>query len=53
MLLEDAAWLVGHGNVEAAEPLAAEAREIFEPLRAKPYLERLDRLPVAATAPTG
>ena len=26
MLLEDAAWLVGHGNVEAAEPLAAEAR---------------------------
>jgi hypothetical protein len=50
VLLEHAEWLAGEGRLDEAEPLAAEAREIFERLRAKPYLERLDRLPVAATA---
>ena len=53
MLLEHAEWLAGEGRIEEAEPLAAEAREIFERLRATPYLERLDRLPVPATAPAG
>ncbi len=50
VLLEHAEWLVAEGKVEDAEPLAAEAREIFERLRATPYLERLDRLPAAAMA---
>ena len=53
VLLDHAEWLAGEGRVEEAAPLAAEAREIFERLRATPYLERLDRLPVAATAPAG
>jgi hypothetical protein len=51
--LEHAEWLAGESRINEAQPLAAEAREIFERLRAKPYLERLDRLPVAATAPAG
>ena len=46
--LDHAEWLAGEGRLDEAEPLAAEAREIFERLRAKPYLERLDRLPVGA-----
>ena len=45
--------VTGEGRVEEAAPLAAEAREIFKRLRAAPYLERLDRLPVPATAPAG
>jgi hypothetical protein len=53
VVLEHSEWLVGAGQTEEAEPLAAEAREIFERLRATPYLERLDRLPVEATAPAG
>jgi hypothetical protein len=35
-------------RIEEAEPLAAEAREIFERLRATPYVERVDRLPTGA-----
>ena len=42
--LEHAEWLVEQGRVDEAQPLAAEARENFERLRAKPYLERLERL---------
>ena len=53
VLLEHAEWLASEGRGADAEPLAAEAREIFERLRAKPYIERLDRLPVAATTPAG
>jgi hypothetical protein len=45
VLLEHAEWLAGEGRLEEAEPLAAEARAIFERLRARPYLERLDGLP--------
>jgi hypothetical protein len=48
-LLEHAEWLAGDGRGQEADPLAAEAREIFERLRATPYIERLDRLPVGAT----
>lgn len=46
--LEHAEWLAGEGRLAETEPLVAEAREAFEPLRAAPYLERLDRLPAAA-----
>ena len=46
-----ASRLAGEGRLEEAEPLAAEAREIFERLRATPYLERLDRLTTPHPAP--
>jgi hypothetical protein len=52
VLLEHAEWLGGEGRFEEAEPLAVEAREIFERLRATPYIERLDRLPKAALVET-
>jgi hypothetical protein len=45
VLLEHAEWLTSEGRVEEAELVAAEARDIFERLRATPYLERLERLP--------
>ncbi len=50
VLLEHAEWLAGEGRLEEAEPHATEAREIFERLRAAPYVERLDRLPTGAAA---
>ena len=34
VLLEHAEWLAGEGRIDEAAPLAAEAREIFERLRA-------------------
>ena len=40
-LLEHGEWLVGTGRAGNAEPLLTEAREIFERLEAKPWLERL------------
>jgi class 3 adenylate cyclase/tetratricopeptide (TPR) repeat protein len=43
-LLEQAEWLAGRGREAEAAPLAAEAREIFERLRATPMLERLAAL---------
>jgi class 3 adenylate cyclase/tetratricopeptide (TPR) repeat protein len=42
-LLEHGEWLVAHGKDEEAHPLVAEAREIFERLRARPWLDRLER----------
>lgn len=42
-LLEHGKWLAGQGRSDEAEPLFAEAREIFERLEAKPWLERLDQ----------
>jgi class 3 adenylate cyclase/tetratricopeptide (TPR) repeat protein len=44
VLLEHAEWLAAEGRAEEAEPLVAEAHEIFERLRAAPYLERLEML---------
>jgi hypothetical protein len=41
-LTEHGEWLVSAGRVEAAEPLLAEAREIFERLEAKPWLTRVE-----------
>ena len=42
-LLEHGEWLVAQGRAEEAESLLAEAREIFERLEARPWLERLER----------
>ena len=53
VLLVHAEWLAAEGRLDEAAPLASEAREVFERLRATPYVERLDRLPVAATTPAG
>jgi class 3 adenylate cyclase/tetratricopeptide (TPR) repeat protein len=41
-LLEHGEWLVEQGATADAEPLLAEAREIFEGLEATPWLERAD-----------
>ena len=38
--LEHAESLIGEGRADEAEPLLAEAREIFERLKATPWLER-------------
>ena len=38
--LEHAEWLITQGRAEDAEPLLAEARQIFERLEATPWLER-------------
>ena len=43
-LLEHAEWLAGRGQPSHAEPLLAEAREIFERLGVRPWLDRLDRI---------
>ena len=52
---ERAEWLVMQGRAEEATPLAAEAREILERLRATPWIERADaleaRLPERAATP--
>jgi predicted ATPase/class 3 adenylate cyclase len=42
--LEHAEWLTAEGRVEEAAAPAAEAREIFERLRATPWIERLERI---------
>jgi class 3 adenylate cyclase/tetratricopeptide (TPR) repeat protein len=48
--LEFGAWLTTQGQAIAAEPLLTEAREIFEGLGARPWLDRLER---SATGPVG
>ena len=40
--LEHSEWLVGQGRAEEAEPLLSEARETFERLEARPWLERVE-----------
>jgi tetratricopeptide (TPR) repeat protein len=56
--LEHGEWLVGQARTDEAEPLLAEAREIFERLAARPWVERVTqasrdgRKPEAATAPS-
>ena len=50
-LLEYGEWLATVARAAEAEPLLAEAREIFERLGATPWLERADRVrPEAAVA---
>jgi predicted ATPase len=50
-VLERAEWLVGQGRSADAEPLLAEAREIFERLEAKPWLERASQAAGAGRKP--
>jgi hypothetical protein len=40
-LLEHGEWLAERGHDDDAEPLLAEARAIFERLKARPWLERV------------
>jgi class 3 adenylate cyclase/tetratricopeptide (TPR) repeat protein len=47
-LTEHGEWLVGAGRAAEAEPLLAEAREIFERLGAKPWLERIEVIGTSA-----
>jgi ATP/maltotriose-dependent transcriptional regulator MalT len=42
--LEQSEWLVAQGRGHEAEAMLAEAREIFERLDARPWLERLTRI---------
>jgi class 3 adenylate cyclase/tetratricopeptide (TPR) repeat protein len=49
--LEHAEWLASCGRAGEAAPLLDEAREIFERLRAAPWLERLDRAESATAEP--
>jgi class 3 adenylate cyclase/predicted ATPase len=51
--LEHAEWLVGESRAEEAEPLLTEAREIFERLEARPWLERAHRATPAAQVAAG
>jgi hypothetical protein len=43
-LLEYAEWLTGQGRADDATSSLTEAREIFERLEARPWLERLERM---------
>ena len=52
-LAEHAEWLFGQDRVNEAEPLLAEARAIFERLKARPWLERLRSFEDSPTAATG
>ena len=46
--LELAELLAAAGRLDECEPLAVEAREIFEELRAAPWLERVNGLAIDA-----
>jgi class 3 adenylate cyclase/tetratricopeptide (TPR) repeat protein len=48
--LEHAEWLAEQGQAGEAQPLLAQAREAFEQLGAKPWLERLSRAEAATPA---
>jgi len=50
-LLEQAEWLTERGRSDEAAPLLAEAREVFERLRAVPWLERAERVSGTANVP--
>jgi tetratricopeptide (TPR) repeat protein len=53
-LLEHGEWLVAQRRAEEAAPLLAEAREIFEQLKARPWVERAEAAaPVPAAEPVG
>jgi class 3 adenylate cyclase/tetratricopeptide (TPR) repeat protein len=50
--LEHAEWLAAQGRIEEAQPLFVEAREIFERLEARPWLDRLDAVHARPAAET-
>jgi class 3 adenylate cyclase/tetratricopeptide (TPR) repeat protein len=52
-LYEQAAWLLEQRRGTDAEPLAAEARQIFTSLAATPWLERVDALGTGAATTVG
>jgi len=52
VLLEHAEWLVAQDRQADAEPSLAEAREIFDRLGARPWLERLSRVATATVVPS-
>jgi hypothetical protein len=43
-LTEHAEWVTAQGRQDKAGPLRAEAREVFERLQARPWLQRLGPL---------
>jgi len=43
-LLDFGTWLTADGRVDDAEPIFDEAREIFDRLEARPWLERLEKV---------
>jgi len=45
-LVEQGEWLASQGRAEDAAPTLDEARTIFERLKATPWLERIERVPV-------
>jgi tetratricopeptide (TPR) repeat protein len=45
--LEQAEWLTGRERSDEAQPLLLQARETFERLEAKPWLERVDAVRIA------
>ena len=49
-LLQQGEWLVVQGRHDEAEPLLVEAREIFERVEAKPWLDRLDAVQAGTPA---
>jgi len=51
-LLERGEWLAAHGRTPDAKPFLDEAREVFERLKARPWLERLGNV-VSAKAEAG
>ena len=48
--LEHGEWLTARGRPDDAQPLLAEARETFEHLQARPWLERVDAVAPGAPA---
>jgi class 3 adenylate cyclase/tetratricopeptide (TPR) repeat protein len=56
-LLDQAVWLIGQGRHDEAAPLLEEARGIFVPLRAAPWIERVElaeaMIPVGVEAGAG
>jgi hypothetical protein len=50
--LEHGEWLAQQGRGNDAEPLLAEARETFERLEARPWLQRLDTAQAGTPAET-
>jgi predicted ATPase len=51
--LEHGEWLTAGGRAAEAEPLLAEARETFERLGARPWVERADALTTKLPEPAG
>jgi predicted ATPase/class 3 adenylate cyclase len=51
--LEHGEWLTSRGRPDDAQPLLAEAREMFEYLQAQPWLERVDAVTPGAAAEVG